>query len=215
VVTAPPPPVDQTAPEVSGLPVPGSLVSVAVGQWSGTGVSYAYQWELCGSSCTAIPGATSSDLSPTSSEAGSRLEVIVTASNLGGSAVAVSSATGPVGTVAQDTAALWKALSPLARAATVTAVLGGHGATLPVSKLETGVLRINWYGQVDGRGRKTLIATGRVRVVKGKQTFKITLTGAGAKLLRHDGRRVRITAKGDLVGVGYALKATRQFSLGG
>ena len=215
-VPAPPvpgPPVDLTPPEVSGLPVPGALVSVAVGQWSGSSVSFTYQWELCETTCSPIPGANGSSLSPTVAEDGARLEVIVTASNGGGSVVAVSSATGPVGTVSQDTAALRSALGPQSRSATVAGVLHGKGATLPVSKLETGNLTIDWYGRTPGSHKRTLVATGRVKVIRGERTFRISLTRAGARLLRRAGGRVEITARGDLIGVGYALTATRRFTL--
>ncbi len=207
-------PVDLTPPEVSGLPVPGALVSLAVGQWSGSSVSFAYQWELCETTCSPIPGANGSSLSPTVAEDGARLEVIVTASNGGGSTVAVSSATGPVGTASQDTAALRSALRPQSRSATVAAVLHGKGATLPVSNLETGNLTIDWYGRTAPSHKRTLVATGRFKVIRGERTFRISLTRAGARLLRRAGTHVQITAEGDLIGVGYALTATRRFTLG-
>jgi outer membrane protein assembly factor BamB len=206
-------PVDLTPPEVSGLPVPGALVSVAVGQWSGSSVWFTYQWELCETTCNPIPGANGSLLSPTVAEDGARLEVIVTASNGGGSTVAVSSATGPVGTISQDIAALRSALSPRSRSATVAAVLHGKGATLPVSNLETGNLTIDWYGRTAGSRKRTLVATGRLKVIRGQRTFRISLTRAGARLLRRAGTRVEITAEGELIGVGYALTATRRFTL--
>jgi outer membrane protein assembly factor BamB len=206
-------PVDLTPPEVSGLPVPGALVSVAVGQWAGSSVSFTYQWELCETTCSPIPGANGSSLSPTVAEDGARLEVIVTASNGGGSTVAVSSATGPVGTISQDIAALRSALSPHSRSATVAAVLHGKGATLPVSNLETGNLTIDWYGRTAGSHERTLVATGRLKVIRGERTFRIRLTRAGARLLRRAGTHVQITAEGDLFGVGYALTATRRFTL--
>lgn len=211
--SAPPvtPPIDVTPPEVSGLPVPGALVSVAVGQWLGSPISFAYQWELCqATGCSPIPGANSSVLSPTASEDGSRLEVIVTASNAGGRTFAVSSATGPVGTISEDTAALRSALRPSSRSATVRALLRARGAALRIANLETGRLTINWYRH---SARRALVATGQVTIVRGKRTFKISLTRAGARMLRRSGRRVRISARGQLVGVGYELTATRQFTL--
>jgi hypothetical protein len=147
-------------------------------------------------------------------EDGARLEVIVTASNGDGSTVAVSSATGPVGTVSQGVAALRSALSRQSRSATVAAVLHGKGATVPVSNLETGNLTINWYGRTAGNRKRTLVATGHFKVIRGERTFRISLPRAGARLLRRAGTRVQITAEGNLIGVGYALAATRRFTLG-
>lgn len=207
-------PVDLTPPEVSGLPVPGALVSVAVGLWSGSSVSFTYQWELCQTTCDPIPGATGNTLSPTAAEDGDRLEVFVTATDAGGMTVAVSSATGPVGTVAQDTAALSSALAPQSGSTTVADVLHSNGATVAVSKLQTGNLAIDWYGRTAQSHKRTLVATGRVKVVRGKRSLRIYLTRAGVRLLRQAGRRVQITAQGNLTGVGYALSATRRFTLG-
>jgi hypothetical protein len=52
-----------------------------------------------------------------------------------------------------------------------------------------------------------------LKVIRGERTFRIRLTRAGARLLKRAGKHVQITAEGDLFGVGYALTATRRFTL--
>ncbi len=100
VVTAPPPPPVNTAlPVVSGSAVEGQTLSASTGSWSGSGISYGYQWEDCnsaGEACANIATATTSTYKLASTDVGHTLRVIVTATNTGGSAKAASAATAAV-----------------------------------------------------------------------------------------------------------------------
>jgi hypothetical protein len=103
--TPPPPPATAPrnvfAPSIAGAPTQGQLLFASVGSWSGTLLTYSYQWLRCGSSggqadgsdCPAITGATGSQYTLTDSDVGRRLRVQVTARNTLGSATATSPAT--------------------------------------------------------------------------------------------------------------------------
>ncbi len=80
------------APKLSGSPVVGVTLGASSGTWSNEPVAYGYQWEDCNSTgqCTAILGASNPNYTVASSDVGYRLEVVVTATDSGGSAVASS-----------------------------------------------------------------------------------------------------------------------------
>jgi hypothetical protein len=113
VVTAPPPPppppapapatvspANSALPTISGSPVVTKALTASTGTWSGTPApTFAYQWRSCnsaGTSCVAIAGATSSTYTPVSADAGSRLTVVVTATNGVGSVSASATPTAVV-----------------------------------------------------------------------------------------------------------------------
>jgi hypothetical protein len=108
VVTPVTAPVNTAEPVASGSPVEGATLTTTTGAWTGTGITYAYQWVRCeadgglpdGSNCPTIAGATSSGYTLTSDEIGKRLRVQVTASNSAGSTTATSN---PTATVTQST----------------------------------------------------------------------------------------------------------------
>jgi hypothetical protein len=85
-----------TAPVVTpiGEPAVGITYDTTAGIWNGTPtITYAYQWYDCnatGTTCSAIAGATGTSYVSTSSDLGSYLEVIVTATNSGGTGRAAS-----------------------------------------------------------------------------------------------------------------------------
>ena len=90
-------PVNMRPPSISGTPTVGRTLTATSGTWSGTApIGYAYQWQRCGAACAAIAGARTSTYRVTSTDRGSRLRVLVTATNANGSAQAVSSQVGPV-----------------------------------------------------------------------------------------------------------------------
>ena len=89
-------PANTTAPAVTGQAVQGQTLSTSSGSWSGSPTSYAYQWQHCSSTCSNILGATSSSYTVQSADVGDRIDVIVTATNDGGSASASSAATATV-----------------------------------------------------------------------------------------------------------------------
>ena len=96
----PGPPVNSTAPTVSGLTEDGQTLTAAEGSWSSTSpLGYSYQWELCeasGEGCEQISGANEATISLVPGDVGSTLRVIVTATNGVGSSSASSPATSPV-----------------------------------------------------------------------------------------------------------------------
>lgn len=97
VVTSPPPatpPTATTAPAISGTPQVGQTLTGSPGTWSGTApISLTYRWRRCdtsGGSCGDVSGATGTTYAPTSSDVGSTLRFVVSASNAGGSATVAS-----------------------------------------------------------------------------------------------------------------------------
>src|SRR5436309_428613 len=94
------PPVNTSFPTVSGGAAVGQVLSGGSGTWSGTQpISFAYQWQRCdtgGANCLGISGATGQTYTATSTDVGSTLRVVVTGTNVVGSASAVSLATAPV-----------------------------------------------------------------------------------------------------------------------
>jgi fibronectin type 3 domain-containing protein len=100
VQVAPTPPTNTSPPTINGTANDGQTLTAAPGSWSGTQpISYAYQWKRCdsnGANCASITGATSSTYTIVTADVGGTLEVLVTASNAGGSQQATSSPTAPV-----------------------------------------------------------------------------------------------------------------------
>jgi hypothetical protein len=71
-----------------GAPAVGDQLQGSPGSWSGSDLSFAYQWMRCdadGTNCVPIAGATNTTYSVTSSDLGHALQLCVTASNSGGS----------------------------------------------------------------------------------------------------------------------------------
>ncbi len=113
------------APVITGTPIVGVRLAVSSGKWSGSPVSYGYQWERCnatGGECAMIAGATNANYVVASGDAGHTLVAVVTATNGDGSvstsasvlANAVStteyslaSGSGPQGIVAGPDGNLW------------------------------------------------------------------------------------------------------------
>ena len=95
-------PANASLPTLGGRAARGQTLRASVGTWSGA-TSFAYRWERCRSSCTAIRGATGRSLRLGVAEVGSRIRVVVTAANATGNTTAPSTQT-PV--VARRTAAV-------------------------------------------------------------------------------------------------------------
>ncbi len=94
------------APKITGSPVVGVRLAASSGKWSGSPLTYGYQWQECNSEneCTAILGANNANYTPVASNIGHTLVALVTASNGGGSNVTVTAATAAVtgGSVTQS-----------------------------------------------------------------------------------------------------------------
>lgn len=91
------PPVNVSAPAISGPPQEGSTLIAGTGGWSGTPpFTYTYQWSHCdasGNNCSPIAGATGSNYVLTGTDVGTTLYVTVTTSNSAGVASASSAHT--------------------------------------------------------------------------------------------------------------------------
>ncbi len=90
-----PPPVNTTAPAISGTARVGHTLTLGDGAWSGTPTAYAYRWQRCppASPCTDIAGATWSTYQPVAADVGAGLRGHVTATNAGGDGTATSAST--------------------------------------------------------------------------------------------------------------------------
>ena len=91
------PPVSVSPPLLSGSAVEGATLNATTGGWSGA-LSYAFQWQRCDGVgiCTAINWAVDPDHVLTDDDVGFTVRVLVTATNLAGSATAVSAPSAPV-----------------------------------------------------------------------------------------------------------------------
>lgn len=98
------PPRNTAEPTISGRAEQGRSLSASTGSWSGTQLSFAYQWVRCGSDggrpdggdCTVISGATKRTYELVRADVDFRLRVRVTASNTEGSGTAASNPTATV-----------------------------------------------------------------------------------------------------------------------
>lgn len=94
-------PANTAAPQLTGTLAVGQTLSVTSGTWTGTGpITVSYQWQRCnaqGTGCVAISGATAQTYKLTTSDAGARLQVLVTAANAGGATAKYSNQTATVG----------------------------------------------------------------------------------------------------------------------
>ncbi|HLH14405.1 MAG TPA: LamG-like jellyroll fold domain-containing protein, partial [Solirubrobacteraceae bacterium] len=138
--TSPPSPVvaanapsNTAAPTISGTATDGQTLSAGTGSWSGsTPLSYAYQWESCNSSgeaCANISGATGSTYTLGHSDVGTRLRVVVTASNSGGSASSTSAKTATVAALAPSNTAAPTISGTATDGQTLTATTGEWAGT--------------------------------------------------------------------------------------
>lgn len=86
-------PVNTVAPAISGTLAHGSTLTSTTGTWTGSSITYSYQWYGAG---VAISGATSSTYITQASDVGNMITCVVTASNTGGAPSATSNALGPI-----------------------------------------------------------------------------------------------------------------------
>ncbi len=106
----PAPPVNTSAPTITGSAVPGSqLTAASIGTWTGAPTpAFTYEWQDCaanGGSCHPIPGATGLTYPVAASDIGSTIVFTVTGTNGSGVSSASSSPTALVPAPPHDTAA--------------------------------------------------------------------------------------------------------------
>jgi sugar lactone lactonase YvrE len=102
-------PTNTVLPSISGAAQDGETLTASTGTWEGSSpLTYTYQWQSCdslGMSCLNITEATTSTYSVAGTDAGSTVDVVVTASNAAGSVDATSAATSSVSVEAGGTGA--------------------------------------------------------------------------------------------------------------
>jgi hypothetical protein len=95
------PPANTVAPSIAGAVKVGSTLTGDKGTWSGSGLSYAYQWLRCdlyGANCSPLSGATTSSYTLQDADKFGTVRLQVTASNGNGATAAVSDPAGSAGT---------------------------------------------------------------------------------------------------------------------
>jgi hypothetical protein len=99
VVQASGAPANTAPPTIVGTPQVGQTLTAGTGTWSASPTSFGFQWQRCnasGAACVDIAAATAGTYLVSSSDVGSTLRVVVTATNVSGSASAPSAATAVV-----------------------------------------------------------------------------------------------------------------------
>lgn len=232
-------PSNSSPPVVSGETTAGQTLTTSAGAWGGTPpISYAYQWQLCNPGCGNIAGATSSSLTLTTADVGDSVRVLVTGSNIEGSAEAASSEVGPIvaatsttgtggsgggttgtggaggPTIAQVKAALLAGLAVSGRTATIARLLRNGGYASVFNAPSAGRLIIHWYYVPKGAHlatvqRPELVASANVSLRQaGKTKLKIRLTTKGRHMLKHAAKHLRLTAKGSFTPAGDTTTST-------
>jgi hypothetical protein len=100
--TTPGPPNTQP-PTITGQAVVGQALTASPGTWTGTGITFTYQWTRCdtaGAQCADISGATATTYTLVAADAGRTLRVEVTAKNAAGETTVPSAQTAVVTTAA-------------------------------------------------------------------------------------------------------------------
>jgi virginiamycin B lyase len=100
------PPRNTQPPVIQGSPTPGAVLAASSGAWANAPTSESYQWQRCsdtGTSCQSVPEETGPSYLLSAADVGTRLRVVVTASNEAGSTAADSEPTPLVQPVAPST----------------------------------------------------------------------------------------------------------------
>jgi hypothetical protein len=87
---------DAVVPSIGGSAQQGQMLTASPGVWSGAPAAFTYQWNRCtsaGTSCAAIPGATTATYLVGTADSGSTLQVSVSAANTVSSSSATSAVT--------------------------------------------------------------------------------------------------------------------------
>jgi subtilisin family serine protease len=150
------PPVNLTAPSVSGTPRAGSTLGAAPGEWDRQGLEFAYQWQANG---TPIPGATGATYLVAERDAGAVVSVVVSAGLGGGPRASASSAGLTILFESTTTIALDRNAARPGQPVLATVTVGSASAEAP-----TGTVTVT----VNGRSVRAQLAAaqgGRVQVL--------------------------------------------------
>jgi hypothetical protein len=97
-ITLPPAPVNTLLPSITGTIGTGLVATADKGTWINAPTAFAYQWQLCDNdngtpiNCADISGANGTTYTPSLSDQGHFIQVLVTGSNIGGQNTATSAA---------------------------------------------------------------------------------------------------------------------------
>jgi GH25 family lysozyme M1 (1,4-beta-N-acetylmuramidase) len=95
------------APQLTGQAQVGQTLTAAVGTWTGSPTTFAFQWRRCdtaGAACVALTGATASSYVLTPGDIGTTLSLVVTATGKGGSQSATAATTAVIAAAPVPTA---------------------------------------------------------------------------------------------------------------
>ncbi len=129
-------PSNTSLPSITGLAEDGSTLSGAKGSWTGSEPSFSYQWLLCnssGGSCKEVSGATGSTLGLLTSEIGSTVRLLVTATNSAGSTSATSAQTLPILAILPANTVVPSIEGVLQTGQLLTAVVGKWSGSEPIT----------------------------------------------------------------------------------
>ncbi len=131
------PPVNRSAPTISGTTTQGQVLTANPGTWDGTPtLTYAYQWRRCDSSglnCSNISGQTGTTYTLGAADVGSTIRVAVTVSNAAGSGSATSAQTAVITTLAPVNVIAPSISGPLVDGGTLSATDGTWTGTGPIT----------------------------------------------------------------------------------
>lgn len=183
----PQPPINTTAPSISGSAVVGQSLSGSTGSWTGRRLAFTYRWLRCdtsGAGCAAVAGATGTGYLVAAADAGFTLRFEVTATNDDGSLVATSA---PTAVVTAPTSGSGATLQPTSVTAPAVAGQTQVGQTLSASSGswsgETPMTYVYQWQSCDSAGSSCSAVTGA-----NSATYSLVATDVGRTM------RVAVTA---------------------
>jgi subtilisin family serine protease len=129
-------PVSVSAPQVSGAAIDLQTLTASAGTWSGIEpIAFSYRWQRCdpaGGPCVEIVGALGATYLLSAADVGSRLRVVVSATNAAGSSEASSEKTAQVGGVPPVSVSAPQLSGTAIETQTLTAAAGTWSGTQPI-----------------------------------------------------------------------------------
>jgi hypothetical protein len=200
-------PANTSAPTISGAAQQGHKLTSLNGLWSGSPTpTFGYQWQRCnakGKSCKSIPKQTNSSYTVTAVDVGSRLQVVVTATNSAGSASATTATTK---TVTWSSSSFGTATLSNSKTTSPGIILS---IPSPGSNLKLSKLIISLPNGLSFRAtRQTLAAGSFVRDLRGKRlSFTVRLSHGKLTLtFKKPPTGVKLTIARGLVSISSALE---------
>ena len=190
------PPSNTSPPTISGEPRQDQTLTASSGSWSGTTpMSFAYEWLRCdsdGANCANISGASGQTYVVASADVGRRLRVQVTATNVDGSATAVSAPTEAVTSTAAPVNSALPTSSGTEREGAVLTANAGMWTGTPAPTFAYQWLRC------DQNGANCIAISGATA-----QTYRLQAADVGRRM------RVRVTATNSAGSASADSAATR------